>query len=178
MRHFGPLTIELVGGDITAQPDVDAVVNAANADLAPGGGVAGAVHRAAGPGLARAGAALAPIAVGQAVATPAFDLPNTHVIHVLGPRYGIDEPAAELLADAYRNALAIADELALRSVAFPAVSTGIFGYPPEEAAEVALRTVAAAAGDVTSVRLVRFVLFDGTALGVHQQVLAALPDGG
>ncbi len=176
MRQFGPVLVEVTQGDITAQPDVDAVVNAANAQLAPGGGVAGAIHRAAGPGLARAGAALAPIEVGQAVATLGFDLPNEHVIHVLGPRFGVDEPADELLASAYRNALTVADEVAVRAIAFPAISTGIFGYPVEDAAEIAVTTVAEVAPALTTVRLVRFVLFDADALGVHQQALAALPD--
>lgn len=172
--RFGDVTIELTTGDITAQPDVDAVVNAANRDLAPGGGVAGAVHAAAGPELARAGAPLAPIAVGDAVVTDGFELPNPHVIHVLGPRYGIDEPAADLLAAAYRNALRLAEELGLNAVAFPAVSTGAFGYPLEAAAEVALRTVAAVAPELRSVRLVRFVLFDGTALAAHEAALRVL----
>lgn len=174
VHEVGPLTVELVTGDITEQPDVDAVVNAANRDLAPGGGVAGAIHRAAGPELARAGAARAPIEVGEAVATAGFGLPNAHVIHVLGPRYGTDEPAEELLATCYRGALGRAEELEVRSVAFPAVSTGIFGYPTDAAAEVALRTVLEAAPNLRTVRLVRFVLFDEDATEVHARVLADL----
>lgn len=177
MRHehrTGPFTLELVTGDITAQPDVDAVVNAANRDLAPGGGVAGAIHAAAGPQLARAARPLGPIEVGEAVVTDGFGLPNAHVIHVLGPRYGIDEPAAELLASCYRGALARAEQLGLGSLACPAVSTGIFGYPVEEAARTALGTVLDAAPHLSSVRLVRFVLFDDAGTAVHRDALAAL----
>lgn len=154
----GEIEIEIVRGDITRQRDMDAVVNAANAELMPGGGVAGAIHRAAGPGLAEECRPLAPIAPGEAVVTGAHDLPNRWVIHCLGPVYGRDEPAAKLLADCYRNALALAEKKGMASVAFPAISTGAFGYPAEEAAEVAARTVAAASG-LKSVQRVRFVLF-------------------
>jgi len=137
----GDFTLEIVQGDITKQPDMEAIVNAANAQLMPGGGVAGAIHRAAGPELAEACRPLAPIRPGQAVITPGFRLPNRYVIHVLGPVYGRDVPSDQILAEAYRNALKLADEHGIRSVAFPAISTGVFGYPMEEAAEVALKTV-------------------------------------
>jgi O-acetyl-ADP-ribose deacetylase len=171
----GRLRIELVQGDITAQPDLDAVTNAANAQLTPGGGVAGAIHRAAGPGLARECASLAPIRPGECVITSAHGLPNEHVLHVLGPVHGRDEPADELLAAGYRRALALADGMALRSVGFPAISTGVFGYPLREAAEVALRTVCDVGRSSTgSVALVRFVLFSADDLAVHRDVLAAL----
>lgn len=169
--------VELVTGDITAQPDIDAVVNAANAQLRPGGGVAGAIHSAAGPGLADECAPLAPIQPGQAVITGGHRLPNAHVIHCLGPVYGIDEPSAELLASCYRNALLLADREGLASVAFPAISTGAFGYPAGEAADVALRTVAETATELRSVSLVRFVLFDRRSLEVHEQALDRLPAG-
>lgn len=165
------VSFELVVGDITEQDDLAAVVNAANAQLGPGGGVAGAMHRAAGPELSRACQPLAPIEVGEAVITPGFDLPNDHVIHVLGPRYGTDEPAAELLADCYREALVLADEEGLASIGFPAVSTGAFGYPVQEAADVAVGTVLAALTDLAHLRLVRFVLADAAALKVHVDVL-------
>src|SRR5690606_4308840 len=101
--------LELVTGDITAQPDLDAVVNAANARLRPGGGVAGAIHRAAGPGLAAECEPLAPIEPGACVITGAHDLPNRRVLHCLGPVYGSDEPAAELLSSCYLEALLLAD---------------------------------------------------------------------
>ncbi|OFW61012.1 MAG: O-acetyl-ADP-ribose deacetylase [Actinobacteria bacterium RBG_16_64_13] len=170
-RIVDGVTVECLVGDITMQADFDAVVNAANAELLPGGGVAGAIHRAAGPGLAEECRGLAPLKPGQAVITGAYDLPNRHVIHVLGPRYGLDEPSAEFLASCYRNALWLADERGLVSVAFPAISTGVFGYPMEEAADVALAAVVSAASTLRSVRRVRFVLRDEAALRFHERAL-------
>jgi len=140
-KTISGVTIECVKGDIAKQPDVTAVVNDANAWLKPGGGVAGAIHRAAGPGLEEECRSLAPIKPGQAVITGGHNLPNKYVIHCLGPRWGIDKPEDKLLADCYRNALKVADEHKIDSITFPAISTGIFGYPVEEAAEVALKTV-------------------------------------
>jgi O-acetyl-ADP-ribose deacetylase (regulator of RNase III) len=171
-RSSGATTVECVRGDITAQDDVDAVVNAANARLGPGGGVAGAIHRAAGPGLAEEAMPLGPISPGEAVITGGHALPNRLVIHTLGPVYGQDRPEAELLARCYRNALALAEENGASSIAFPAISTGIFGYPVEEAADVALRTVREAAGGLRVVRLVRFVLFGEGDLRVHERALS------
>nr|WP_231699388.1 macro domain-containing protein [Limnochorda pilosa] len=170
-------TLECVRGDITAQRDMTAVVNAANAELMPGGGVAGAIHRAAGAGLAQECRPLAPIRPGQAVITGGHDLPNRYVIHCLGPVYGVDEPAAELLAACYRNALRLAEERGIDSVAFPALSTGAFGYPLEEAARVALKTVTEEAPRLRSVRRIRFVLWGAEALSVHEAVLARLAGG-
>lgn len=166
--------IECRLGDIAAQTDIDAVVNAANAQLRTGGGVAGALHRAAGPGLARECAPLAPIHPGQAVITGAHDLPNKSVIHCLGPVYGRDEPADRLLADCYTHALRLAEEHGLHSIAFPALSTGAFGYPLQEAARIAVTTVAAELPRLRHVRLVRFVLFDQAALDAHRSVLDEL----
>lgn len=165
------LTIQLVRGDIAAQPDVDAVVNAANAQLRIGGGVAGAIHRAAGPGLAEETRPLAPIQPGEAVITGGHDLPNEHVIHSLGPVYGRDEPADQLLASCYREALRRAEENGLESVAFPSISTGAFGYPMRDAAEVALRTVLEEAPSLEHLRLVRFVLWGEDAERTHREVL-------
>ena len=173
-REFGTVTVECLGGDIASQDGVDAVVNAANARLGPGGGVAGAIHRAAGPGLAEEAAPLGPIEPGEAVITGAQALPNRCVIHTLGPVYGQDRPEAELLARCYRNSLGLADENGIESIAFPAISTGIFGYPVQEAAEVALRTVRDEAERLERVRLVRFVLFDQEDLEVHERVLSEL----
>ena len=135
------VTIECVQGDIADQPDMGAVVNAANARLMPGSGVAGAIHSAAGPGLAEECQPLAPISPGQAVMTGGHDLPNRKVIHCLGPVFGVDEPSDRLLADCYRNALRLADAEGLESVAFPAISTGVFGYPLAEAAQVAAAAI-------------------------------------
>jgi O-acetyl-ADP-ribose deacetylase (regulator of RNase III) len=175
-RQAGPIFVECVKGNIAAQSDMAAVVNAANAELRSGGGVAGAIHRAAGPGLAKECAPLAPIRPGQAVITGGHDLPNRHVIHCLGPVYGRDEPAPELLANCYRNALGLAERHGIESVAFPAISTGVFGYPPAEAAAVALRTVLEYAPKLKTVRRIRFVLFDDASLALHETALERLTD--
>ncbi len=171
-RTFGGVKIEVVQGDITSQDDVDAIVNAANARLESGGGVAGAIHGAAGPGLAEEAQPLGPIEPGEAVITGGHGLPNRYVIHTLGPVYGQDQPEDELLANCYRNALALAEERGIESVAFPAISTGIFGYPLEEAAEVALQVVIGEAENLQSVRLVRFVLFGKEDLEIYERALS------
>lgn len=169
--------VECLRGDITQQSDCDAIVNAANAELRIGGGVAGAIHRAAGPGLEEECRPLAPIEPGQAVITGAHGLPNGRVIHCLGPVYGRDEPADRLLARCYENALRLAEEEGLESVAFPALSTGAFGYPMEEAAEVTARTVAGAAPALRRVRRIRFVLFGPDALEAHERAFARSFEG-
>ncbi|MEX1212368.1 MAG: macro domain-containing protein [Balneolaceae bacterium] len=173
-KQIFDLTLELKKGDITRQPDIDAIVNAANAELRIGGGVAGAIHRKGDPELTKLTRPLAPISPGEAVITEAPGLPNKHVIHCLGPVYGRDEPADHLLADCYRNALRLADEYELTSIAFPAISTGAFGYPMQAAARVALRTVSHQAPNLTSITRVRFVLFDNNAFEIHTEVLKAL----
>ncbi|MEW6637029.1 MAG: macro domain-containing protein [Actinomycetota bacterium] len=171
-RTVDGVIVECVRGDITSQEDIEAVVNAANAELMPGGGVAGAIHRAAGPGLAEECRPLAPIRPGESVMTGAHELPNRYVIHVLGPVYGRDEPAPELLASCYRNALRLAEERGVSSVAFPAISTGAFGYPVEDAARVAFRTVREEAPRLESVRLIRFVLFGERDHETHRLIMA------
>jgi O-acetyl-ADP-ribose deacetylase (regulator of RNase III) len=168
------MSIECVQGDITKQPEMDAIVNAANAQLRPGGGVAGAIHRGAGPGLDRECRSQAPIRPGAAVITGAHGLPNRFVIHCLGPVYGRDEPADVLLASCYRNALRLANDNSIASVAFPSLSTGAFGYPMDEAARIAIGTVLAEMRGPGHVSLVRFVLFDEAARDLHQGVLDAL----
>jgi len=173
-REVNGVKIEVVQGDITAQDDVEAIVNAANAELESGGGVAGAIHDAAGPSLVEESRPLAPIEPGEAVVTGAYDLPNRYVIHTLGPVYGSDEPEDELLADCYRNSLALAEEHGLGSIAFPALSTGAFGYPVEEATEVALQTVLENSGELQNVRLIRFVLFSEEDAEVYESVLSRL----
>jgi O-acetyl-ADP-ribose deacetylase (regulator of RNase III) len=171
------VTIECLQGDIAAQDDMDAVVNAANAELRIGGGVAGAIHRAAGPGLEEECRPLAPISPGEAVITGGHALPNRYVIHCLGPVYGRDEPADELLRSCYREALRLAEEHGLESVAFPAISTGAFGYPVEAAADVALRTVWQAASRLEKTSHVRFTLFGAHAMEAHAEVLRRLAEG-
>jgi O-acetyl-ADP-ribose deacetylase (regulator of RNase III) len=173
-RMVHGVTIECVRGNIAAQSGIDAVVNAANSALRTGGGVAGAIHRAAGAGLEEECRPLAPVRPGQAVITGAHRLPNRHVIHCLGPVYGQDEPADVLLAECYRNALALADRHGLTSIAFPAISTGVFGYPMEAAARVALRTVIAEAPRLAHVRLIRFVLYGADDERIHARALEEL----
>jgi O-acetyl-ADP-ribose deacetylase (regulator of RNase III) len=164
--------LELVSGDITKQR-VDAIVNAANSALAPGGGVDGAIRRAGGPAITAATAQLGGCATGEAVATTAGDLPARHVIHAVGPIWrGGDAGEAELLASAHRRAVEVAAELGCRSLAFPAISTGIYGYPPELAAPVAIAAVRDAAENL---ELVRFVLFSDELLRAYEAA-ATSPD--
>ncbi len=161
--------LEAAAGDITLER-VDAIVNAANRQLRGGGGVDGAIHRAAGfDRLQAACRAIGECLPGQAVVTDGFDLAAQFIIHTVGPvwRGGADgEP--ETLAACYRNSLAMADEIGARSVAFPAISTGIYGFPSESAAEVAVTTVAVADTDV---QLVRFVAFDDVTLAHYRRLL-------
>jgi O-acetyl-ADP-ribose deacetylase len=168
------MKIQVCQGDITCQRDMDAIVNAANAALQKGGGVAGAIHRAAGPALEEECRPLAPIKHGETVITGAHNLPNRHVIHCLGPVYGVDRPSDQLLASCYRNALLLADQQRLTSIAFPAISTGIFGYPKEEAARVAIQTLLETLPTLINLRLIRFVLFDEVTFEIHGKALENL----
>lgn len=170
------VTIELVQGNIVEQDDVEAIVNAANAQLRSGGGVAGAIHDAAGAGLAEETRPLAPIQPGEAVLTSGHELANDYVIHVLGPVYGRDEPSDELLRAGYENALRRAEEHKVASIAVPAISTGAFGFPVDAAAHIALSTVLDLAPHLQSVTLVRFVLFDEDDYEAHADALTSLRD--
>lgn len=174
-RTVAGVELQVVRGDIARQADVEAVVNAANAELRSGGGVAGALHRAAGPQLAEAGRRLAPLRPGEAVVTDGFDLPNRYVIHVLGPVHGVDEPSDALLAQGYREALARAEEQGVTSLALPLLSTGAFGYPLDEGARVAVRTLAEAAPTLRTVRRLRFVAYDEGARAAVVRELERLP---
>lgn len=156
MTH--PVRITAVVGDLVAQPDCEAIVNAANAQLWAGGGVCGAIHRAAGPELEAAAVPLGPIATGQAVITPGFKLPNRWVIHAVGPRYGIDPDPPGLLASAVKHAIALADAHQTRRIALPAISTGIYGYPLAEAARIMVAAAREIAPTLKHVEEVRFVL--------------------
>lgn len=163
--------VRLVIGDIT-HVDVDAIVNAANEALAPGGGVCGAIHRAAGPELAAACSRIGHCTTGDAVATPGFDLPARWVIHAVGPVWrGGSHGEADLLASCYRRSLEVAVDVGARTVAFPAISTGIFGYPLEPATQIAVATVTSFDGPVDDVVLVSF---DEATHAVYERVDAAL----
>lgn len=174
MVQVGPVTIECVQGDIAAQVGFDAVVCAANPQLTTGAGVAGAIHWAAGPELYREAARLAPVRTGDAVITGGHGLPNRFVVHAVGPVYGRDEPAAGLLASCYRRSLELADEAHAASIAFPALSTGVYGYPLAQAARVSLATIIDAAPRLESVRRIRIVLWTRDDLRVFAETLAEL----
>ena len=158
------MPIRLERGDIT-RSHADAIVNAANSHLAPGGGVSGAIHRAGGRSIAEEGAQWVrehgTVPVGGAAATTAGNLPSRYVIHAVGPIWqGGGAQETELLASAYRSSIEVADELGLTSIAFPSISTGIFGYPVEQAAPVAIAAVAGALDAARHVCEATFVLYD------------------
>jgi len=166
--------LELVEGDITKQ-DTEAIVNAANPTLLGGGGVDGAIHRAAGPELLEECRTLGGCQTGDAKITKGYRLKAKHVIHTVGPVYHRDGPRApELLASAYRRSLEVASGNNVRSVAFPSISTGAYGYPMEEAAPIALRTAIDYLKTHPDIELVRFVLFGQRAYEVYERALQSI----
>jgi O-acetyl-ADP-ribose deacetylase (regulator of RNase III) len=168
--------IEIVEDDIT-RLKVDAIVNAANKTLLGGGGVDGAIHRAAGRKLYDACVLLGGCETGEAKITPAFDLPARYVIHTVGPIWGGGERGENrLLADCYRNSLCLAREHGLASIAFPAISTGAYGFPADRAALIALRTVLTALDEAVSVERVLFCCFGAESREHHERALAAVRD--
>ncbi len=170
-RTLGGTTISCVRGDITEQ-QVDAIVNAANAQLAGGSGVDGAIHRAGGPSIMAECRAIGGCPTGQAVRTTAGDLPAEHVIHTVGPIWrGGSDGEPDSLASAYAASLKAAAECGARSIAYPSISTGAYGYPKPSAAAIALATVASRAPEL-GLEEVRFVLFSDADLHVYQQALA------
>jgi O-acetyl-ADP-ribose deacetylase (regulator of RNase III) len=165
-------TIEIFPGDITTL-DVDAIVNAANEELAPGGGVCGAIHSAAGPELAAACARIGHCPTGEARLTEGCDLPARYVIHAVGPIWhGGDRGEAEKLAGCYRSALQLAAGHQLASIAFPAISTGIFGYPLADATKIAVATVREVLTKAAKVRRVVFCTFGDDAREAYERALA------
>ena len=163
-----PDEVRLLRGDITTYA-ADAIVNAANSELLPGGGVCGAIHRAGGPAIAeecrRVRSERGPVPPGGAVATTAGRLPAKYVIHAVGPVwYGGDRGEAEALSRCYRESMRVADELKLHSIAFPAISTGIFGYPVEQAASVAIPSLIESLQSANHIVFVSMVLFDKATL--------------
>jgi len=168
--RINDILVECVQGDITKQKGFKAVVNAANAQLAPGGGVAGAIHRAAGPELYEECKRLAPIKTGQAVITKGYNLPNEYVIHTLGPVYYREKDPEKKLAECYKNCLKLAEEYKLDSIAFCAISTGIFGYPLDEGLEVAFKTILSEIPNLRYLKRIRMVLYDDKSLNIGLEV--------
>ena len=169
------MPISLVLGDIT-RVEADAIVNAANSQLLRGGGVCGAIHAAAGPELARACDAYVrehgPVPPGGAALTPGFRLPARFVIHAVGPVWhGGSRGEAETLAGAYRSSMRLADQTGIATIAFPSLSTGIFGYPVGLAAPVAVGAVREALEGAAHLREATFVLFDPATYGAYEQAL-------
>jgi len=173
-KTISGITLECIKGNIVSQSGIVAIVNAANAQLVMGGGVAGAIHRDAGHGLEKECGPLAPIKPGEAVITGGHNLPNRYVIHCLGPVYGIDKPEDELLAKCYRNALQLAEQYKIESIAFPAISTGAFGYPIEDAADLAFRTVIKMIPKLKYIKRIRFVLYSDRDLNIHEKALSRI----
>ena len=171
--QIGESFLELTVGDITKQ-NTDAVVNAANKRLAPGGGVAGAIHRAAGSELWGECKKLGGCETGEAKITKGYNLPAPYVIHTVGPIYSGSPEDSEKLASCYRESLRVAKENGIKSIPFPALSTGAFGYPMDEAAKIALKTVADELKKKPGIELIRFVLYNSNALELHEKVLGSV----
>jgi O-acetyl-ADP-ribose deacetylase len=166
--------LEIAQGDITQQ-DIEAIGNAANSALAGGGGVDGAIHRAGGPSImSELKARYKGCPTGSAVITGGGNLKAKHVIHAVGPRYSGSPKDPELLSGAYRKSLELCSQNKISSIAFPSISTGIYGYPVQEASRIALKTVMDYLKDHPEIKLVRFVLFDSKTFEVYKESLTAI----
>jgi O-acetyl-ADP-ribose deacetylase (regulator of RNase III) len=164
-------TLEVVQGDITQQ-DIEAIGNAANSALAGGGGVDGAIHRAGGPSImSELRAKYKGCPTGSAVITSGGNLKAKYVIHAVGPRYSGSPKDSELLASAYRKSLELCTQNNISSIAFPSISTGIYGYPVEDASRIALKTVADYLKNYPEIKLVRFVVFDSKTFDAYKNAL-------
>ncbi len=162
--------LELAQGDIVNQ-ETEAVVNAANKELAPGGGVAGAIHRAAGPKLWEECKQLNGCETGEAKITEGYNLKASKIIHTVGPVYRKSSEDSLLLKKCYLNSLKLAEKRDIESISFPAISTGAFGYPMEKAAKISLETVVDFLEEGSNINLVRFVFHDSQAFDIHQEKL-------
>ena len=169
MKHQPCISVVL--GNIVRQSDCDAVVNAANKNLRSGSGVCGAIYDAAGPLLEPFSIKLAPLAVGGAVATPAFDLGGRYIIHALGPKYRFDEDPAGNLSRAARSAILLADENEVKRLAMPAISTGVYGYPAEEAVPIIVKAANETLGKLKSIEEIRFVVTSNLMLALFKNAL-------
>jgi O-acetyl-ADP-ribose deacetylase (regulator of RNase III) len=166
--------LEIIQGDITQQ-DTEAIGNAANSALAGGGGVDGAIHRAGGPSMmSELRAKYKGCPTGSAVITSGGNLKAKYVIHAVGPRYSGSPKDPDLLSGAYRRSLELCTQNKISSIAFPSISTGIYGYPVEEASRIALKTVIDYLKDHPEIKLVRFVLFDSKTFSVYEAALKEL----
>ena len=160
--------ISVIKGNIVRQPDCDGVVNAANRNLRAGSGVCGAIHDAAGKDLEAFSARLAPLGVGEAVATPAFQMACRLIIHTLGPRYLFDEDPPGNLSRAVRSAIKLADENGVKRLAMPAISTGVYGYPAEEAVPVIIEAARSCLGSLKSLEEIRFVVMSDDMMSLFE----------
>lgn len=172
-KKIGESIIELIRGDITSQ-ETDAIVNAANSRLAPGGGVAGAIHRAAGPKLWEECKKLGGCKTGEAKITKGYNLKARYVIHTVGPVYSGSKEDEKLLASCYRNSLKLAVKNEIKMISFPSISTGAFGYPMEEAARIAFQTIIDFLNTNRGIKLVCLVLYGEKAFEIHKEVLDKL----
>ncbi len=170
-REVNGSKFELLQGDITKQ-ETEAVVNAANKKLAPGGGVAGAIHRAAGPELWEESKQLGGCETGEAKLTKGYELPADYVIHTVGPVYSDSPEDPKLLESSYRNSLEVARKKGIKSVSFPALSTGAFGYPEKEAGEIAVNTIKNFLENNGIPELVRLVLYGESSFRIHEEILS------
>jgi O-acetyl-ADP-ribose deacetylase (regulator of RNase III) len=174
-REFAEVTVRL--GNIVRQPDCEAIVNSANRNLRAGSGVCGAIHAAAGPELEEASHALAPLELGEAVATPGFRLPNRLVIHVKGPKYLFDPSPARYLVRALRNVLLLADEQQVMRIAVPGISMGVYAYPPAEAVPILVRAAYEMLYLLRHIREIRFVVMNETIRALFEEQIAHWESG-
>lgn len=171
MKQMPDITVRI--GNIVRQADCDAIVNSANASLRAGSGVCGAIYRAAGPALEPFSSAKAPLELGQAIETPGFNLPNRWIIHCRGPKFHFDPDPAAHLGVCMRNVLRLAQSLHVRRLAVPAISMGVYAYPPEEAVPILVAAAKESAGESAGLEEIRFVVVSNGLLELFKQAIDA-----